>query len=54
MTINYEISKLYNSIKNYKNFKLTVRPKIKDKSNTNDFINESISSMKKYIKNYRL
>ena len=48
--INYEISKLYNSIKNYKNFKLTVRPKIKDKSNTNDFINESISSIKKFKK----
>ena len=48
--INYEISKLYNSIKNYKNFKLIVRAKIKDKSNTNEIINESISSIKEFKK----
>lgn len=48
--INYEISKLYNSIKNYKNFKLIVKAKIKDKENLNEIINESISSIKKFKK----
>lgn len=48
--INYEISKLYNSIKNYKNFKLIVKAKIKDKANLNEIINESISSINEYKK----
>lgn len=46
--INYEISKLYNSIKNYKNFKLIVKAKIKDKENINETINESINSINEF------
>ena len=48
--INYEISKLYNSIKNYKNFKLISKAKIKDKENINDIFNESISYIKEFKK----
>jgi len=46
--INYEISKLYNSIKNYKNFKLIVKAKIKNKENINETINENISSINEF------
>ena len=48
--INYEISKLYNSIKNYKNFKLISKAKIKDKENINEIFNESISYIKEFKK----
>jgi hypothetical protein len=46
--INYEISKLYNSIKKNKNFKLN--SKIKDKEKIKEIINESISSIKEFQK----